>query len=564
MATFDADLLPLQRLFHWEKSTPDKICLTQPMGGGALRDYTWSQLVNEARRVAAFLQSFGWEPGTRIAILSKNCAWWPMSDYAIWLAGYVSVPLYPTITAETVRQILEHSEAKACFVGKLDDWDKMKPGVPAPVRCISFPLSPPNDFATWDEIVRRTEPLAGDPVRAGDDLATIVYTSGTTGHPKGVMHSFETLGWAGDAVAKRYPPQADDRALSYLPLSHIAERVLGELYVLRSGSLHVYFAESLETFVADLRRARPTRFFSVPRLWLKFQQGVLAKMPQRKLDRLLGIPILCGIVRRKVLTGLGLDQCRLAACGAAPIAPPLLDWYAKLGLEIVEGYGMTENAALSHSTLPGKPRPGYVGLPYPGVESRVDPATGEVQMRSPGLMLGYYKEPELTAATMTADGWLRTGDQAELAADGYLRIIGRVKDPFKTSKGKYVTPAPIEDKLVMLPGVEACCVAGANYGRPFGLLTMSLEVLAGTDGSEAAREAMSSALQGHLARINATLDPHEQLEFLVVLKEQWTVDNGMITPTMKFRRDRIEKAYSPYFDNWTQQGKAVIWEARSP
>ena len=563
MDTMTAEMLPLQRIFHWERTTPEKVYLTQPMGSGALRTYTWSQAVDEARRMAAFLKSFGWEPGTRIAILSKNCAWWLLSDYAIWMAGYVSVPLYPTITAETVRQILQHSGAKACFVGKLDDWDKMKAGVPESVACLSYPLSPPNNFPSWDVVIRNTDPLQGDPARSADELATIVYTSGTTGQPKGVMHSFGTLAWAGATMAQRFPPGPAERALSYLPLSHIAERLLIELGSLQ-GSLHVFFAESLETFVKDLQRARPTRFFSVPRLWLKFQQGVLAKMPQHKLDRLLKIPLVSGIVRRKILAGLGLDRCELAVGGAAPMPVELLAWYSKLGVDIVEAYGMTENAALSHSTLPGKPHPGTVGLPYPGVQTRIDPANGELQMRSPGLMLGYYREPELTAATMTSDGWLRTGDKVPPGADGYLRITGRIKDVFKTSKGKFVVPAPIENQLAMLPGVEACCVAGANFGQPFGLLTMSLEVLQKTVHSDAAREAMSRSLQGHLARINASLDPHEQLDFVVVLAEQWTVDNGMITPTMKFRRDQIEKAYAGYFDKWAGQHREVVWQAEAP
>ena len=555
-----ADMLPLQRLFHWERSIPDQVYLSQPMGAGVMRDFTWRQTVDEARRLATWLRSFDWEPGSRIAILSKNCAWWLITDYAIWMAGHVSVPLYPTITAAAVRQILEHSGSRACLVGKLDDWDRMMGGVPPEVTCFGCPLSPPGSFVAWDEVMRTNPPLADEPTRAANDLATIVYTSGTTGQPKGVMHSFGTLAWASAAASARFPSNAGDRALSYLPLSHIAERLLVELGSL-NGTARIYFPESLATFMADLQRARPTRFFSVPRLWLKFQQGVLAKMPQPKLDRMLRLPFVSSIVRRKILTGLGLDRCRLAAGGAAPMPPELLTWYARLGLEIIEAYGMTENAAVSHSTLPGRPRAGYVGLPYPGVECRIDPVTGELQMRSPALMLGYYREPELTRDAIAEDGWLRTGDQVELAPDGQLRITGRVKDLFKTSKGQYVVPAPIECKLAMLPGVEACCVAGASFGRPFGLLTLSLEVLQRTADSEAARATMSTALQGHLTRINGTLEPHERLEFLVVLQDQWTVDNGMVTPTLKFRRDRVESAYRDRFEDWVAQQKPVVWQA---
>jgi len=436
------DTLALQRLYRWERTAPDKVMLTQPLGGGALREFTWRQTLDQTRRMAAHLRSHGIAPGDRVAILSKNTAWWLMADWAIWMAGGVSVPLYPTLAADTIRQILVHSESKLLFVGKLDGWDGMKAGVPGALPCIGMPLAPANGYTQWDSIVAQTEPLTGEPVRDGDELATIMYTSGTTGAPKGVMHSFATFAWSVSTGLKRVPAiNANARMLSYLPLSHVAERTLVEHGILTTG-MHVYFAESLDTFTADLQRARPTAFFSVPRLWVKFQQGVHAKMPPAKLKRLLGIPILGGIVRKKVLTAIGLQACEFAAGGAAPMPPELLRWYNRLGLDLVEVYGMTENCGVSHATLPGKSRPGTVGLPYEGVQSRLDPANGEIQVKSPGLMLGYYKEPELTRDAFTADGWLHTGDKGTLDAEGNLRITGRVKDLFKTSKGKYVAPAP--------------------------------------------------------------------------------------------------------------------------
>jgi long-chain acyl-CoA synthetase len=347
------------------------------------------------------------------------------------------------------------------------------------------------------------------------------------------------------------------RILSYLPLAHVAERTLVEHALLATG-LHVYFAESLETFGADLQRARPTVFFSVPRLWVKFQQGVHAKMPPAKLAKLLRIPIVRSLVRKKVLGALGLDQCRFPAGGAAPMPPELLKWYESLGLPIVEVYGMTENCGVSHATLPGVQRPGTVGRPYDGVESRVDPASGEIQMRSPGLMLGYYKEPELTAQAFTADGWLHTGDKGQLDAQGDLRITGRVKDLFKTSKGKYVAPAPIEDKLVMNGIVEACVVVGASLGQPLGLVMLNAEA-AGRAQDAGARKTMEASLSAHLDAINARLDPHEQLECLVVVDQPWTVDNGFITPTFKVKRNRIEEAYAGFFESWAATRQRVVW-----
>jgi long-chain acyl-CoA synthetase len=561
MSQVAPELLALQRLYHWEKTAPNRVALTQPMGGGAVQDFTWGQIGEQVRRMATHLQSQGWEPGSKVAILSKNCAWWMMSDLAIWMAGHVSVPLYPTLAAETVRQILTHSEAKACFVGKLDGWEGMKPGVPAGMPCISYALSPDDairNYEGWDAICARSAPLQGQPVRDAGDLATLIYTSGTTGMPKGVMHSFGNFAWALDAGLKRIPMSGEDRMLSYLPLAHVVERMLVEHGWLRTG-MHVYFAESLDTFTADLQRARPTIFFSVPRLWVKFQQGIHHKMPPAKLNRLLGIPILGGIVRKKVMKALGLDQCKFAAGGAAPMPVALLQWYSKLGLHINEGYGMTENLALSHITEPGKNQQGTVGPVYEGVQQRLDPQTGEVQMLSQALMMGYYKEPEKSRECFTEDGWLKTGDKGSIDAQGLLRITGRVKDLFKTGKGKYVAPAPIEDKLVMHDAVEACVVTGANLGQPLGIVMLNADTVARV-ADAGARAELEASLASHLKAINSTLDPHEQLQCLVVVTTAWTVDNDVITPTFKVKRNRIEDLYAKNYEAWETSGKKVIWQ----
>ncbi|HEX7439222.1 MAG TPA: AMP-binding protein [Caldimonas sp.] len=557
MSTAQSEDLALQRLYHWEKTAPAQVILTQPTGGGAVRDYTWAEVMDETRRMAAHLKGLGFAPASRIAILSKNTAHWLMCDFAIWMAGHVSVPLYPTLAAGTIRQILEHSEAKLLFVGKLDGWEAMAPGVPAGLPCIGLPLASANAFASWEALVKATPPLAESPLRAADELGTIMYTSGTTGMPKGVMHSFGTFAWSMQAALKRVPLRADARILSYLPLAHVAERTLVEHALLATG-MHVFFAESLETFTADLRRARPTVFFSVPRLWVKFQQAVSAKMAPAKLARMLKIPIVSGLVRHKILDTLGLDQCQFAAGGAAPMPPDLLAWYASLGLPIIEVYGMTENCGVSHATLPGVQRPGTVGRTYDGVESRIDPESGEIQVKSPGVMLGYYKEPELTRQAFSADGWLRTGDKGQLDAEGNLRITGRVKDLFKTSKGKYVAPAPIEDRLVMNGALEACVVTGANLGQPLGIVMLNAEAAQRANAAPD-RAGLEVSLAAHRVSINASLDPHEQLDCLVVVTTPWSVENGFITPTFKVKRNRIEEVYGPMYERWVGAKRPVVW-----
>lgn len=549
--------LPLARIFHWERQRAHQPYLSQPMGGGVVRDYTWGHAVGEARRVAAFLKAQGWPAGSTVAILGKNSAHWIMADFAIWMAGYVSVPIYPTLTAESVRQILDHSEAKACFIGKLDGWEQMRPGIPPNLLCIATPLAPKTDFAQWDQIIADTLPLEGEVLRDGNELATIVYTSGTTGMPKGVMHSFANIGWSAGPPEVRGNLTPDDRMLSYLPLAHVAERWLVEANSIRSG-FRVFFVESLDTFAADLRRARPTYFISVPRLWTKFQQGVFSKMPKAKLDRLMKIPIVRGLIKKKLLKALGLDAVRIAGGGAAPMPPALIGWYRELGLELLEGYGMTENFGVSHGSRVGEARTGYVGHCWDGTEHRISPE-GEVQTRGPSLMQGYFKEPEKTRETMTEDGWLRTGDLGEIDEAGRLRIVGRLKEQFKTSKGKYVAPAPIENKLATHSAIEACCVAGSGFPQPFALLMLNADIAKACASSAEQKAELAASLTAHLDAVNAQIDDHEQLDFFVVVQEQWTVENQFITPTMKVKRPMIEGSYSKHFESWAKSGSSVVW-----
>ncbi len=548
--------LILDYVYDKEAAHPERVYLTQPTGAGATTDYSWGRVLDEARRMAAHLQSLGLQPGDRVAILSKNCAHFFMAELAIWIGGYTTVAIFPTENADVVRYVLEHSEAKVLFVGKLDTWSAQEPGVPADLPRIAFPLAPKTQFDTWDAVIGRTQPLTGRVARQGDELAMIIYTSGSTGQPKGVMHSFERVTRATEGIVRGVGFVPGERALSYLPLAHVFERAYIECASFVGGG-HIFFAEALDTFVADLKRAQPTLFISVPRLWLKFQQGVFAKLPPKKLDLLLRIPVIRGLIAKKVLTGLGLNKVRLAGSGSAPIPAELISWYRRLGLNLLEGYAMTEDFAFSHLSSVEKNAPGYVGLPYAGVEVRISDE-GEVLIKSPGTMVGYYKEPTLTAEAFTEDGFFRTGDKGERRADGLLKLTGRVKELFKTAKGKYVAPAPIENRINEHPLVELSCVSGVGQPAAYGMVVLA-EDIRGKVNDAAVRADVEAQLAELLKKVNGQIAEYEKLDFLVIAREPFTIENGLLTPTMKIKRARIEAANADHLEGWYSAKKAVLW-----
>jgi long-chain acyl-CoA synthetase len=554
-----ANKLMLDYVLDHEENMRDRVYMTQPVGNNQVVDYTWGQVADESRRVAAYLKGRGHPPGARIAILSKNCAHFIMAEVAIWMAGYTTVAIFPTETAETINYVLTHSEASLLFVGKLDTWEHQKGGVPAGMPCVAFPLAPKTDFDTWDAIVARTQPLAGRPARAADDLAMLIYTSGSTGTPKGVMITFDAFTRAGEGTAAMVQERVgtENRMLSYLPLAHSFERTWAEASSLVDGRLHLFFAESLDTFLQDLQRTQPTLFLSVPRLWLKFQQGVFAKMPPAKLDRLLGIPILGKIVAKKIRNGLGLGHVKLAGSGSAPIPPALIEWYRKIGLPLYEGYGMTEDSSYSHVSNEAHNAPGYVGVPMAGVQVKLSPE-GEVLIKSPGQCIGYYKQPELTAESFTEDGFFRTGDLGERTPEGLLKLTGRAKELFKTAKGKYVAPAPIENLINAHPMVELSLVSGVGQPAAHAMVILAEHLRPRMNEAEL-REQVEKEMHALLESVNAKVADHEQLHMIVVAREPWSIENGFLTPTMKVRRARIEKAMEPHVERWYGTGRRVHW-----
>ena len=539
---------PLELLADHLSRHPEQPYLHQPVDR-VWRSYSWREVDEQARRIAAGLLAQGYAPGDRVAILAKNCAEWFIADLAIIMAGLVSVPIYTTAGASTIRYVMEHSEAKAVFLGKLDDTAAAEEGIPPGVLRVAMPYPTASFGQNWSDWLQRHAPLAQIADPDPEALFTLVYTSGSTGTPKGVAVTHRNMAASAFHTRLRADARPRDKVISYLPLAHIAERAVVQ-HTSFGQDVEVFFVESLDTFAEDLRHARPSAFVSVPRLWTRFQAQILAKMPDQRLQFLLRLPLVGRIVAARIRRAMGLDRARLFGSGTAPIAPALLDWFYRLGIPISEGWGMTETTGLSCSNQPyRRDWTGTIGHPLGCVEMKLS-EEGEILIRGDAVFSAYYKAPEITAAAFV-DGWFRTGDLGELRPDGAWRIVGRVKEQFKTGKGKYVSPVPIESELAACPLIEQVCVMGSGRRQP-----LALVVLAPGQGNRAAADA---ALRALLERVNAGLESHERLDHILVCAEHWTIENSLLTPTLKLKRDHIEALYAERVAALAEGGEGVVW-----
>ena len=546
------------QFYRWEKEFKDRPFLRQPFGD-RWEEYSWGEVGQMARKLATGLRSLGLRDNAHIGLISKNCREWIIADLAIMMAGYISVPFYPTLNDKELNTLLEFGDVDLLFVGKVEHWEQQKKGVPKDMPVIAFPPyanhSPAPEAIQWFDFIDQHPPLETPHQPMVNDTWTIIFTSGTTGDPKGVVLNYLANEKTALLTLESNPLEIDFNGkndfFSYLPLNHIAERVVVEFGVFRFGGT-ISFVESIDTFAQNLQQAQPTVFFAVPRIWTKFQMGVLAKLPQPKLEKLLKIPLLSGFIKRKLRKGLGLHRARAIVSGAAPLLDSQREWFRSIGIPITNGYGMTENCAITTQLpAPISNKPGSVGIPQPEVDIKIDPETSEIMMRGPFVMVGYYKQPELTAQVLQ-DGWLRTGDQGYLDNDGFLYITGRVKDIFKTSKGKYIEPLVLESYFADIVDFEQMCIVGLGLPQPIGLVVLS-EVGKSKDKNE-----LTAQLEQTLKNVNNKLESYKKVSTLVLTDEEWTVENGLTTPTLKIKRNAIDKKYEKNYKAWYDREETVL------
>ena len=557
----DQELFEL-KFYKWEEEFKDKPYLRQPIGE-KWEEYTWGEVGDMARRLATGLKSLNIREGAHIGIYSKNCREWIISDLAIVMAGYVSVPFFPSLNGKELTYIMDYGDVDALFIGKIETWDEIKNDLPAEMPIIRFPKYDGCSNVTrgheWHEFINSHDPIQNPNNPKLSDLWTIIFTSGTTGNPKGVMLTYQAIDGIKVVLDDPNNPlgikhTGNNDFISYLPLNHIFERVVIEWCSFRYGGT-ISFVESIETFGQNLKDVQPHVFAAAPRVWTKLQMGILSKFPQKRLDTLLKIPVLSGILKKLIRKGLGFSKVRVTVSGSAPMPVELIEWFRKVGVYITNGYGMTENCAIC-SSVDGKDfkKLNTVGKAQKGVELKIDEGTGEILMRGPFVMIGYYKNEELSNETLR-DGWLHTGDKGFLDDDGYLHITGRVADSFKTSKGEYIEPLTLEQFFVNMNEIEEVCVVGLGIAQPLCLVQLS------DIGKNSSREKLSKMFTETLDSVNSDLVNYKKISTLIIVKDEWTQENGIIGPTQKLKRTAIDELYSTKYLEWHESEESLIFES---
>lgn len=547
-------ILPSEKLLENFLTYPDMVAFHQPENR-IWKTYTWSEVQHAVNQIIVHLRRLGLQKGDCVAIYSKNTAEWIITDWAIMLAGMISVPVYPTANVDTVKYILDRTKTKAIFIGKLDAPEVAEKAIGRDTPSIALPAG--NSAATydWSDWISQPEQFVDYHHPGRNEVMSIMYTSGSTGNPKGVELTQLAYATACTDSCNMLNVREGDRLFSYLPLAHIAERVVTEGLLLYSKGVSAYFSESLETFTPDLQYAKPTIFFSVPRLWDKFLSNVYQVLPQRKINILLTLPLISRAIKRKIKRKLGFEHTRAWITAAAPISETTLHAFAKLGINISEAWGMTETTGGGCINYPFRTELiGTIGFPYTHAAVRLS-EEGELQVKGENVYRQYHLNPEATAESFTEDGWFRTGDRGMMNKNGAFKIVGRLKEEFKTSSGKYIIPVPIETKLTQSSLVEMACVTGSHCAHPYAIVVLA-------ESAPTNKKDIESALLQLLSNVNNTLESHQKLSHMLIAATPWTIDNNLLTPTMKIKRYQLEKRYQTKHSDQSKLS-GVVWESNS-
>ncbi|HTL38312.1 MAG TPA: long-chain fatty acid--CoA ligase [Kofleriaceae bacterium] len=568
------DTIP-HRVLRMAADRPSTIAY-QAKVNGRWQPTTWKTYGEQIRAAARAMMALGLPRGGKVSILGFNRPEWAIVDHAAMMAGGCPAGIYTTCSPEEVQYIIHHSESVIALVENADQLAKVKakrselPLLKWIVMMKGATDATGGDVLTWEDFLAKgdgtTEAELDKRIDSIEqsDLATLIYTSGTTGPPKGVMLSHKNLAWTSRALWQLGGQITGEVMLSYLPLSHIAEQMCS-LHMPATGGHTVYFAESIDKVPDNLKDARPTVFFGVPRIWEKFHAALAGKLGEttgakkalvdwaRKVcrevnvhrDRGEAVPmhlelqyrLANRVVISKIKQAVGLDRAHELFSGAAPIAADVLEFFSSLDMPIHEIYGQSEDSGPTSCNIAGKTKIGSVGPSIPGIEVKLG-EDGEILIRGPNVFLGYYKEPEATAETLK-DGWLCSGDLGAFDRDGFLSITGRKKEIIITAGGKNIAPKNIEALIKQSPLVGEAVVIGDR--RKFLTALVTLEP---TTAGDLPKDQIRSQIQVKIDEINQQLARVEQIKKFAILEKPFGIDSGELTPTMKIKRKVVAQKYA--------------------
>ncbi len=574
------DTIP-NRLLQRAKKTPNDAAY-YVREGGTWKPTNWGSYADQVTQAGRALIALGLEPGQTVCILGFNRPEWAVMDIAAMGAAGAPAGIYTTCSPVEVRYIVAHAEAPVILVENEDQWRKVlaeRANMPKLKHVVTMKGCPPiaDDMViTWEEFMAKGDGVETrvylDRVESlkPDALATLIYTSGTTGPPKGVMLSNQNLAWTSNVAIGITTISAKDCALSYLPLSHIAEQMF-TLHIPITTGARVYFAESIEAVPENLKEVQPTIFFGVPRIWEKFHAGISAKLQdatgvKAKLvkwamkvgweanqtpdgNKGLQYQLAHKLIYSKLLPAIGMGNARVCVTGAAPIAREVLEFFASLDLVVLEVYGQSEDSGPTSFNTPTRYRFGSVGPALPGVEVKIA-EDDEIMVKGPNVFLGYYKDKEATDATLS-DGWLHSGDLGAFDRDGFLNITGRKKDIIITAGGKNITPKNLESGIKNHPLVDEAVVIGDRRKYLSALVTIDAEAgpawaaANGEDASALHKSAkLRASIQAHIEEMNKEFARVEQIKKFTILKRNFTVEDGELTPTLKVKRAKVSAHFA--------------------
>ena len=549
---FMSDYTPMEMFYSWEISAPERVFLSQPLGGKYYH-FTWKKVGEEVRKVVSYILSLQLPKESKIGIFGFPTAHWVMSELAILMSEHVAVPIHHNVTPEDLEHIIRDSKMSMIFIGRPDIYIKYKKVIPDSIVKVSLPYSEARDGLWWEEIQETFDTYNHSPEIDNLKPSYIFYTAGTTGLPKGVLHSLDSLSWPIKNFMDVFRLKQHSRFLAQLSLAHLSSKTFIQMAAIYTGS-SIVFIDKGSPLSEAIAFTKPQVFISVPYQW-NMLKGELSggSAPNGRAPLLANMPLLSYFYKRAKRKKAGFHKTRYFISAEEGLSDYLYKWFRTNGINIMEMYGQTENAGYAHINPPHRTRQGTVGTPVRHSKTELG-NKGQILVCNRALMLGYQSNNGASLNRSSVDMYFNTGDIGEIDKIGHLKIIANSQDLICTKDGKYLAPAQIEKLLFNSDLISQACLIGNGSIAPLGLLGLT------EYGKSLPTKELENALEGLLDYINSKCRTH-QIKSLVIVPEEWTPENGLLTPSYKPRRHIIEDYYAPLVPLWFNNSNKIVWSS---